>query len=151
MILIKDARERIRFFKFALVGTLGFGVDVGVFNLFRNLVGLPAEISSVISFIAAVLSNFTWNRLWTYPESRSKPLASQLLQFGVVNVAGLIIRTVIFILITKPLVQLFEVLQLGLPFEPRVLGENLALATVVVIVMFWNFFVNRYWTYNDID
>ncbi len=151
MILIKDSRERIRFLKFALVGTLGFGVDVGVFNLFRNLVGLPAEVSSVISFIAAVISNFTWNRIWTYPESRSKPLGSQLLQFGLVNVAGLIIRTVIFVLITKPLVQLFQSLHLALPVEPRVLGENLALATVVVIVMFWNFFVNRYWTYNDID
>lgn len=151
MILIKDARERTRFLKFALVGALGFGVDVGVFNIFRNLVGLPAEVSSVISFIAAVISNFTWNRIWTYPESRSKPLASQLMQFGLVNVAGLIIRTVIFVLITKPLVRLFEVLQLGIPIEARVLGENLALATVVVIVMFWNFFVNRYWTYNDID
>lgn len=151
MTLIKDARERTRFLKFALVGTLGFGVDVGVFNLFRNLVGLPAEVSSVISFIAAVVSNFTWNRIWTYPESRSKPLASQLIQFALVNVAGLIIRTVIFVLITNPLVQLFERLHLNIPIEPRVLGENLALATVVVIVMFWNFFVNRYWTYNDID
>jgi putative flippase GtrA len=151
MILIKDARERTRFIKFAVVGTIGFGVDMGVFNLFRNLVGFPAEVSSVISFIAAVLSNFTWNRVWTYPESRSKAIPSQLMQFGLVNVAGLIIRTVIFILITQPLIRLFEFLNLILPFPPRVLGENMALATVVVIVMLWNFFINRYWTYNDID
>jgi putative flippase GtrA len=136
MILLKDARERTRFYKFALVGTIGFGVDFGVFNLFRNLIGFPAEI---------------WNRHWTYPESRSKPLTGQLAQFAVVNVFGLIIRTVIFILITKPLVHLFEIINLPLPFEARMLGENLALAIVVVIVMFWNFFVNRYWTYNDID
>jgi putative flippase GtrA len=32
-----------------------------------------------------------------------------------------------------------------------VLGENLALATVVIIVLFWNFFINRYWTYNDVE
>jgi putative flippase GtrA len=31
------------------------------------------------------------------------------------------------------------------------LGNNIALATAVVIVMFWNFFVNRYWTYRDVD
>ena len=30
------------------------------------------------------------------------------------------------------------------------LGHNLALAFAVVFVMFWNFFVNRYWTYNDV-
>jgi putative flippase GtrA len=151
MILLKDARERSRFLKFAVVGTIGFGVDLGVFNLFRNLVGLPAEVSSVISFIAAVFSNFFWNRHWTYPESRSKPLAGQLAQFALVNVAGLLIRTIIFILITKPLVHLFETVPFPIPLEPRLLGENLALATVVIIVMFWNFFVNRYWTYNDID
>ena len=151
MILLKDARERSRFLKFAVVGTIGFGVDFGVFNLFRNLVGLPAEVSSVISFIAAVFSNFFWNRHWTYPESRSKPLAGQLAQFALVNVAGLLIRTIIFILITKPLVHLFETVRFPIPLEPRLLGENLALATVVIIVMFWNFFVNRYWTYNDID
>ena len=31
------------------------------------------------------------------------------------------------------------------------LGESIAWALAVVIVMFWNFFVNRYWTYNDVD
>ena len=150
MILLRDARERTRFLKFAVVGTIGFVVDFGVFNLFRNLFAFSADISSVISFTSAVISNFFWNRYWTYPESRSKPISGQLAQFAVVNVAGLIIRTVIFILITKPFVQLFS--YFDLPFlSPQVLGENLALATVVVIVMFWNFFVNRYWTYNDID
>ena len=31
------------------------------------------------------------------------------------------------------------------------LGENAALAVSVVVVMFWNFFANRYWTYNDVE
>jgi len=26
----------------------------------------------------------------------------------------------------------------------------LSLASVIVIVMIWNFFINRYWTYNDV-
>ena len=30
-------------------------------------------------------------------------------------------------------------------------AKNLTLASAVGIVMLWNFFVNRYWTYNDID
>ena len=29
--------------------------------------------------------------------------------------------------------------------------KNLTLALAVGIVMLWNFFVNRYWTYNDVD
>ena len=34
---------------------------------------------------------------------------------------------------------------------PKIISDNLVLAITVVIVMFWNFFVNRYWTYSDID
>ena len=31
------------------------------------------------------------------------------------------------------------------------LADNITLAIAVIIVMFWNFFANRYWTYNDVD
>jgi hypothetical protein len=67
-----------------------------------------------------------------------------------VNVAGLIIRTVIFALIHQPLTNLAEIVLGGNWISPSVVGENLSLAIVVGIVMFWNFFVNRYWTYNDV-
>ena len=144
-------RERTRFIRFAIVGAIGFGVDFITFNLFRSGIGIPPEISSILSFLAAVISNFIWNRYWTYPDSRSKSLMGQLIQFIVVNIVGLGIRTGIFILINHPLVSLFEKFSFSLPFESYVLGENLALAIVVVIVMFWNFFINRYWTYNDVD
>jgi len=36
-------------------------------------------------------------------------------------------------------------------FNPDVISDNLTLAIAVVIVMFWNFFVNRYWTYSDVE
>ncbi|TAK13678.1 MAG: GtrA family protein [Anaerolineae bacterium] len=149
MILVKDARERKRFLKFAIVGAIGFGVDFAVFNLMRNIVGLEAVPANVVSFTAAVTSNFILNRYWTFPDSRSKPLAQQLGQYALVNVVGLGIRTAIFAVIHQPFVVLFD--HFALPFLPEhFLGENLALATVVVIVMFWNFFINRYWTYNDV-
>ena len=34
---------------------------------------------------------------------------------------------------------------------PDILADNFTLAVAVVIVMFWNFFANRYWTYGDVD
>jgi putative flippase GtrA len=151
MMIISNPRERERFIKFAIVGTIGFGVDFLTFNLFRFGIGFSAEISSVLSFSVAVVSNFLLNRFWTFPDSRSKPLVNQLAQYAVVNVVGLIIRTVIFSLINPPLVELFAGMSIDLPFEANVLGENLALATVVIIVLFWNFFINRYWTYNDVE
>jgi putative flippase GtrA len=30
-------------------------------------------------------------------------------------------------------------------------AKNATLALAIGVVMLWNFFVNRYWTYNDID
>jgi putative flippase GtrA len=35
-------------------------------------------------------------------------------------------------------------------FTPEFLAKNITLAIAVIVVMFWNFFVNRYWTYNDV-
>jgi putative flippase GtrA len=31
------------------------------------------------------------------------------------------------------------------------LAKNATLALAIGVVMIWNFFINRYWTYNDID
>ena len=151
MILIKDKQERTRFFKFLVVGSIGFVVDFSVFNLFRSGVGLSPELSSVISFVAAVISNFIFNRYWTYPDSRSKPLLGQLIQFALVNVIGLGIRTLIFSIINSPLANMFDDILPDFYISGNIIGENIALAIVVIIVLFWNFFVNRYWTYNDID
>jgi putative flippase GtrA len=44
-----------------------------------------------------------------------------------------------------------ESINLSGPFLPEFLAKNLTLAVAVGIVMLWNFFVNRYWTYNDVD
>jgi hypothetical protein len=36
-------------------------------------------------------------------------------------------------------------------FSPDVLSDNLTLAIAVIIVLFWTFFINRYWTYGDVE
>jgi len=151
MMILNDARERTRFIRFAIVGSIGFLVDFLTFNLFRSGLGISPEKSSIFSFLIAVASNFIWNRYWTYPDSRSKPIIGQLFQFIIVNVAGLGIRTIVFILIKEPMISMFEILPISLPLKAYILGENLSLVIVVIIIMFWNFFINRFWTYSDID
>ena len=150
MILTKR-KEQKRFMRFLVVGLIGFVVDFGTFNLLHTLIGLEVQISQVLSFIAAIISNFTWNRYWTYPDSRSKPIYRQIVQFSMVSGTGLLIRTVIVGLLLSPMQRLFETLALPIPLSPDFLGPNLTLASAVVVVMFWNFFVNRYWTYSDVD
>ena len=151
--IVTNPRERTRFLRFATVGIIGAVVDFGTFNLLTTFVGLTAVVASIFSFIAAIISNFTWNRYWTYPDSRSKPLSRQLIQFSVVSALGLLIRTPIIAILEPFFTRLFN----GFAFFPigfitaELLADNLALAIAVIVVMFWNFFINRYWTYDDIN
>jgi putative flippase GtrA len=36
-------------------------------------------------------------------------------------------------------------------FDSALLGRNLALALAVLVVLLWNFGINRIWTYSDVD
>ncbi|MGW8249346.1 MAG: GtrA family protein [Anaerolineales bacterium] len=148
-----NTKERGRFFRFAVVGVIGAVIDFGVFNLLTSAFRFPAVLASVISFLAAVSSNFTWNRYWTYPDSRSKHVSRQLIQFTIISLIGLAIRTPLFVLLERLFSRWF--LALNLPakgfLNSTLLAHNLALAVAVVVVMFWNFFINRYWTYSDVS
>ena len=153
----QNRKEFVRFLKFMVVGTIGavvdfgilnalklafraYGVDLGMWRLFGQFsVEGNLTLANTISFTTAVISNFTWNRFWTYPESRSKPLGGQLGQFFVVNIVGLAINlTVLNALdpLFKPLLGFYS--------------YNAAKAIATIIVMFWNYGVNRFWTYNDV-
>lgn len=128
-------------------------VDFGTFNLLRAAFGMPPTAAQAISFSAALISNFAWNRYWTYPDSRSKPVGRQASQFLLVSVVGLSIRTVLFVLVRPAMITLGETLgsnKIG-PTQAALIGENMALVVAVIVVLFWNFGVNRLWTYSDVQ
>jgi putative flippase GtrA len=149
------AREGKRFFKFTVVGLIGAVVDFGTFNLLTAVVGMWSVLASMFSFSAAVTSNFIWNRFWTYPDSRSKPVRHQALQFALVNLIGLAIRTPIFAFAEPRLIRAAgayaSALQPALALDQSAVGRNAALALAVIVVLFWNFGVNRIWTYSDVS
>lgn len=156
--LFSNPKELERFIKFAIVGAIGMVVDFFVLNVMKTLfesMGLgegwdvlldPHEIqliaANTISFSAAVLSNFTWNRLWTFPESRDRPLGTQLVQYTLVNVVGWGINTVLLLVMDQYVFQSLV--------GPR-LSYNLAKAFAIAVVLFWNFWINRIWTYRGIE
>ena len=136
-----------------MVGAIGAVVDFGVFNLLRGAVGVPAVIAQAISFSAAVVSNFLWNRYWTYPDSRSKPVGRQAFQFLLVSLVGLAIRTGVFVLVQSATISLAESLLPDDASSSQILaiGENMALVVAVLVVLLWNFVINRVWTYSDVQ
>jgi putative flippase GtrA len=147
---LRNPVERTRFFKFLAVGLFGAVIDFGVMNILSHRFGLTLVIAGTISFICAVISNFLWNRYWTYPDSRSRPLGRQLAMFFAVSVAGILIRVPILHFLEPVFLRFFQRFGVGV-LAPDFLAKNFTLAVAVVVVLFWNFFINRFWTYNDVD
>ncbi len=148
--VLNNSVERTRFLKFMAVGAFGAIVDFGIANLLSHFFDMPLVFAGTISFACAIVSNFIWNRYWTYPESRSRPLAHQLSMFFAVNVAGVAIRIPILHFVEPPLFNLIKSYPQVEFFSPEFIARNVTLALAVGIVMLWNFFINRYWTYNDV-
>jgi len=153
-----NQKELARFCKFSAVGTLGAAIDFGILNLLVQLAGFPKVLANVFSFTTAVISNFVWNRLWVYPETRGEPLRTQFFQFFIVNVAGLAINTTIFYasdrwflgemgLLAGPIGALARVIGMS-HFD---LAYNGAKVIATGVVLFWNFFINRLWTFRHVQ
>lgn len=170
-----NPKEAERFLKFLVVGAIGFIVDFGIFNLLLNPVNtllmpgnplyvllsdlgfgdyfithLGPTLASAISFVAAVCSNFLWNRYWTYPDSRSRSRRRQFTMFFIVSVVGVLIRIPIVFVMTPIFRSLVGSIGSLQAYTTR-LADNLSLAVAVLVVLFWNFFANRHWTYNDVE
>lgn len=148
---MNESKERSRFLKFATVGALGSMIDFGVMNLLTRAFSMRLVFAGTISFICAVINNFTGNRFWTYPESRSRHILHQLGMFFIVNVAGIAIRVPILHFVEPPMENFVRSTGVLSSFSPETIAKNATLGLAIAIVMLWNFFVNRYWTYNDVE
>jgi putative flippase GtrA len=154
---LEKKRELARFLKFCVVGTLGAAIDFGLLNLLVQLASFPKPLANACSFSVAVLSNFIWNRLWVYPETRGEPLRKQFVQFAAVNVVGLLINTGIFTATDSWLLgesslfaEQMAALADGLGMEHFDLAYNGAKVIATAIVLFWNFLANRLWTFKHV-
>ena len=150
--ILTNNRERTRFLKFTVVGFIGAVVDFGVLNLMVAVFSTSLVVAGTVSFITAVFSNFLWNRYWTYPDSRTKPVLKQLIEFSIVSIIGLAIRIPTLAVLEPVVFSMISNLPYEFPnFSIKFLTDNLTLAIAVILVMFWNFFANRYWTYGDVE
>jgi putative flippase GtrA len=135
-----NRKEAVRFVKFAIVGAVGAVIDFGILNLMHGAFEWPLLWANTLSVSMAILSNFTWNRLWTFPESRSRRKREQLPQFALINIIGLGINNLIVVGLT-PVFSSFIVN----PWD-----YNLAKAIAIGVVLVWNFGANRIWTYRGL-
>ncbi len=136
----ENRKEVERFVKFAIVGGIGAVVDFSVLNLLVLLAGLAPVWANLFSVSAAITSNFIWNRLWTFPESRQRPFMTQFGQFVLVSFSGLLINQLLFV----------TALHFVSPTVPHPWDYNLSKAVAIGLVLFWNFGMNRIWTFRGL-
>ncbi len=136
----RNKYEVKRFVKFAIVGISGLIVDYAMLNILVYGFGVSSALAIAVAFVLAATNNFVWNILWVYPESRAS-FWRHFPTFLIVNAVGLGINELILFLFERPIEALFN---------SHVIGLNLTKAIAAVIVMMWNFFVNRFVTFRHV-
>jgi putative flippase GtrA len=115
--------------KFCAVGAVGYLINLAVYDALLHA-GLHYLLAATCSFLVAVTSNYTWNRLWTFREQRGH-LGIQGMRFFVVSLVALGANLVV----------------LHLLIAYGGLGRLLAQAVAIVLVTPLNFIGNKLWSF----
>lgn len=120
----------MQLFKFGLVGGSGYLINLAVFVVLSDSLGMHHLVAAVGAFCVAVANNFLWNRHWTFEPGDGHP-AFQAARFLTVSVAALLINLAVL-----------EALISGTS-----LGGLTAQAIAVAVAMPFNFLGNKLWTF----
>ena len=134
---ISSDKEIERFGRFLAVGGVGTVLDFSPLALLK-LAGLPTLFANSLSFVAGLVNNFTWNRLWTFGDAIQPDWRRQLIQFTAVSLVGLALNN----LIVLSLEGIF-----GTMLSQPDWGYLPAKVIATGVVVFWNYFANRMWTF----
>jgi len=129
-------KELTRFSRFLTVGAIGTVLDFTILTLLK-LAGFPTLIANSLSFMAGLVNNFTWNRLWTFGDVQSD-WRKQLAQYTLISLFGLALNDLIVLSLEHILGSMLGQPEFGyLPAKVIATG----------VVVFWNYFANRMWTF----
>jgi putative flippase GtrA len=125
---LRVRRNWVQLAKFCTVGAAGYLVNLAVYDGLLHA-GFHYLAAATCSFLVAVTSNYTWNRLWTFREHRAG-VAAQGMRFFLVSLGAL----------AANLVVLQVLIALGL-------GKLGGQAVAIVLVMPLSFLGNRLWSF----
>lgn len=138
----KSTKWRIelrRFIRFGLVGASGTILDFVILTALKYFLGWATLPANILSYSAGILNNYLLTRYWVYPENRRRTFV-QLGQFAAISFVGLGLNNLIVLGLEQPLGD-----WLGNP----ALGYLPAKISATLLVLGWNFFANRLWTFAD--
>lgn len=120
----------LQLLKFGIVGGSGYLINLAVFAVLADNVGLHHAASAVGAFCVAVTSNFFWNRHWTFA-AKDGHRGFQAARFFAISIGALAINLVVL-----------EAL-----IDGTSLGSLSSQAIAVAVAMPFNFLGNKLWTF----
>lgn len=117
-----------QFLRFALVGALGTILDFTALNAAYLLLHLNLYIALTFGFTIGTLNNYFLNSSWTFKQPLS---GKKMLQFALIGGTGLLINNGLVYLLVERLNVYY----------------NLAKALAVLLILLWNYFLNRRFTF----
>lgn len=124
-------------FKFAVVGVTSFVVDMSVYYILTRTSSFFLNyylLANTISFLISAAWSFGFNKIWTFRHAPNPRVFQQSIKFLLVSTGGLLLTTFL----------------LRIAVENLRMYDILAKFLIAIIVMFWNFFVNKYWTFKKV-
>lgn len=122
---LRDAHDVATLLRFATVGLVTTGLDLGVFTS-AGAVGVPPVPANVLSYSCGIAVSYLLNRRWTFATGGS---VSQAAKFVIATGSGLVLSTILLAILTKAMPPLAAKL------------------TTVPIVFFWNYHSTRLWVF----
>jgi len=117
--------------RFGLVGVIAGVVDIGLLNLLYLEANANLYVATGLAFVMASLVAYGLNNGWTYRRLELPFRAQNLVKYTTIGTVGLVLTEVIMRILVGE----------------QGLNYNLAKIIAIAIVFFWNFFGNRYWTF----
>ncbi|MFA6524957.1 MAG: GtrA family protein [Patescibacteria group bacterium] len=130
---IKSRPYIAQFVKFAIIGTANTFVDFGIyFGLTRSSQFWETHYlwANFIAFVVAASSSYIFNKNWTFKDKNRK-IRIQYSKFILVSAIGLSLNeTILYFLVTH-----------------AGLHDLISKAMAISVVLFWNFTINKIWTF----
>ena len=120
----------VRFVKYCLVGLVGALIDILILYFLVKYANLNYFLAGSISFVLAVINNYCLNKFWTF-RNKGKKYFRQFSSYLLIAIAGLILN--------------IGIMYFGVEF--LAINYLTAKALAIIIVTFWNFLMNKFWTF----
>lgn len=121
--------------RFAVVGLISTIIDIAALNIAYRLLHANLYLATFIGFLLGSINGYLLNNAWTYQRLRKRAHTFGLVKYTVIGLIGL---------------GLTELIIDWLAVRSGV-NYNLSKLVAVAVVFFWNFFGNRWWTFQEKD